>query len=211
LEVFVIDGASVDGTAARATAWAERNGRPVVVLDNDMRITPAAFNRGIRTANGDVIVILGAHARPDPRFVERSVAALARTGADAVGGVVRAVAEGGGAVAQAIGLAQRSPFGVGDARYRYATAECEVDTVNYGAYRRDVFARVGLFDEALQWVEDDELNYRLRAAGGRLVLDPAIRVDYLARPTLGGLWRQRYRWGRNKPLLTHAMNQATAP
>ena len=102
-------------------------------------------------------------------------------------------------LARAISLAQRSPFGVGDARYRYATTEGEIDTVNYGAYRREVFERIGLFDESLQWVEDDEFNYRLRAAGGRLVLDPAIRIDYLARPSLAGLWRQRFRWGRKKP------------
>ena len=198
LELLVIDGASTDGTPARVADWSAACGRPVHLIHNPARRTPAAFNLGVRAAAGEVIIILGAHARPHPTFVERSVAALRRTGADAVGGAVRTVAENGGIQARAIGLAQRSPFGVGDARYRYATVECEVDTVNYGAYRRDVFDRIGLFDEALQWVEDDEFNYRLRAAGGRLVLDPAIRIDYLARPSLGALWQQRYRWGRQK-------------
>jgi hypothetical protein len=174
-------------------------GLPLRVLCNPARSAPAGFNRGIEAARGEVIVILGARARPAPAFVAASVEALARSGADAVGGVVRTVAATGSAIGRAIALAQRSPFGVGDAAYRYAEAARPVDTVNYGAYRRNVFDRIGGFDEAFAWVEDDELNYRLRAAGGRLWLDPAIRVDYIARPSLAALWRQRLQWGLHKP------------
>jgi GT2 family glycosyltransferase len=198
-ELILVDGRSDDGTVERARSWATSRDMALRIVDNPGRLTPAGFNRGLAAASGEVIVILGARARPAPDFLEASVAALVRTGADAVGGVVETVPSTVGRVARAVALAQRSPFGVGDAGYRYAEREGETDTVNYGAYRRDVFRRIGGFDEALQWVEDDELNYRLRKAGGRLVLDPAIRVRYLARPTLGALWRQRYRWGFNKP------------
>ncbi|MFN8557805.1 MAG: glycosyltransferase [Dehalococcoidia bacterium] len=175
----------------------------MTVLDNPARVTPAALNIGIRHARGAVIIILGARAVVAPDFIAESIAALVRTGADAVGGVVESRPWLGHdtATARAIALALRSPFGVGDARYRYAGREQDADTVNYGAYRRDVFDRIGLFDESLSWVEDDELNYRLRAAGGRLVVSPRIRVTYYARPSLGALWRQQFHWGRYKPLV----------
>lgn len=199
VDVIVVDGASEDGTAERVAAWSERTGRSVRLVENPRRLTPVAFNLGIRVSRGVVIVILGARARPVADFLAESVAALARSGADAVGGVVETVAATDSITARAVSLAQRSPFGVGDARYRYAEQEGEVDTVNYGAYRRDVFTRIGLFDEELQWVEDDEFNYRLRSAGGRLLLSPRIRVTYQARGSLRGLWLQRYRWGRHKP------------
>ncbi len=198
LEVLLVDGQSDDDTATRAAAFAARSGLRLQSLSNPRRSAPAGFNRGIEAARGDVLIILGARARIDRDFVKASVRALERTGADAVGGTVTTVAGASGRLAGAIALAQRSPFGVGDAGYRYAEREGEVDTVNYGAYRREVFERIGFFDEAMQWVEDDEFNYRLRAAGGRLWLDPSIRVEYAARPTLRSLWRQRYLWGANK-------------
>lgn len=195
IEVLIADGGSTDGTAELARA---QDG--VTVIDNPAHVTPAGFNAGIRAARGDVIIILGARAEVAPDFVAQSVAALARTGADAVGGVVDSRPwDATSATARAIALALRSPFGAGGARYRYATTEQVTDTVNYGAYRREVFTRIGLFDEALAYVEDDEFNYRLRAAGGRLALSPKIRVTYYSRPALRALWRQQYHWGRNKP------------
>ena len=125
--------------------------------------------------------------------------ALEASGADAAGGAVRTEAGGPGLVARAIALAQRSPFGVGDAGYRYAATARAVDTVNYRRHRREVFARIRV-DDSMQWVEDDELNYRLRALGGPLLPDPAIGVEYAAREELlAALWWQRYRWGFNKP------------
>ena len=203
MEVIVADGCSQDGTPEIVEGYAARAGVAVRLVDNPQRLTPAGFNAAIRAARGDVIIILGARTEPAADFVAESVAALERTGADVVGGVVESVPLAGhdGAAARAIAAALRSPFGVGDARYRYANAEQQVDTVNYGAYRRQVFERIGLFDEGLQWVEDDEFNYRLRAAGGRIVLSPRIRIRYYARATLPALWRQQWRWGFNKPLV----------
>ncbi|MGH2587437.1 MAG: glycosyltransferase family 2 protein [Dehalococcoidia bacterium] len=198
IEVLLADGASTDGTVRLALAYAEARGVALRVLQNERRDTPSGFNLGIEAARGEVIVILGVRARVGQDFVRASVAALRESGADAVGGVVRTTPGGDGAMAEAIALAQRSPFGVGDAGYRYAGSSRWVDTINYGAYRRAVFERVGLFDESMQWVEDDELNYRLREAGGRLWLDPAIEVEYRARASLGALWQQRFRWGLNK-------------
>jgi len=200
LEVIVADGGSGDGTLEIARSFAG-GWFAVRVMDNPTRVTPAGFNLGITAARGEIVIILGARAEVAPDFIAESVGALARTGADAVGGVVESSAPDGQetATARAIALALRSPFGVGDARYRYATTERETDTVNYGAYRRDVFERVGLFDESMSWVEDDEFNYRLRSAGGHLVVSPRIRVRYHARPMLRALWRQQFRWGLNKP------------
>ncbi len=194
IEVLVAEGDA--GRVEQDAALLRDAGLPGKALANPRRTTPCGLNVALDAARGEVIVLLGARAEVGPRFIEENVAALERTGADVVGGPVRMPAEG--LLGRAVAAAMSSPFGVGDARYRYAESEGPVDTVNYGAYRRSVFERIGRFDESLLNVEDDELNYRLREAGGTLWLSPRIEVRYHGRRTLAGLARQYLRYGYPK-------------
>src|SRR5207302_8409198 len=66
------------------------------------------------------------------------------------------------------------------------------------AYRREVFERVGLFDEAFDACEDVELNHRVARAGLRCFFTPRIQVRYQPRGTLAGLFRQMVRYGRGR-------------
>jgi hypothetical protein len=91
-----------------------------------------------------------------------------------------------------------SPFGVGNAAFRYSREEQYTDTVAFPTYRRSVLDRLGPFAEDLEWGEDDEFHYRLGDAGGRILLTPRISSTYFARPSLGALARQYFRYGRVK-------------
>ena len=64
-----------------------------------------------------------------------------------------------------IAVAAAHPFGVGDARYRYTETAGAVDTVPFGAYKRELVDKIGLYDETLLSNEDYEFNVRLRQAG----------------------------------------------
>jgi GT2 family glycosyltransferase len=163
------------------------------VVDNPARIVPTALNRGIQMARGEVIVRVDGHTVIAPDYVSRCIAALRETGADNVGGLMHASAES--RVGQAIALATSSPFGVGGARFHYASEPGWVDTVYLGAYRREVFERIGGFDEELVRNQDDEFNFRLTRAGGKIWLDPQIRSAYSSRATLRALWRQYFEYG----------------
>ena len=99
---------------------------------------------------------------------------------------------------KAISLAMSSPFGVGNALFRYSHREQYVDTVAFGAYRREVFDEVGPYDEHLVYNEDDEFNSRLRARGGKIFLTPAIESYYHTRRSLPRLWEQYFRYGLGK-------------
>jgi hypothetical protein len=101
---------------------------------------------------------------------------------------------GGGLVGEAIATAMRSRFGVG-AYFHFATEEREADTVYMGMWPRDVFARVGLFDEELVRNQDDEFSYRIRKAGGRIVVSPRMRSSYQNRTSWRALARQFYHSG----------------
>ena len=190
-EVFAFDGESTDDSVAIARAFME--GRPGwTVRTNPRRIQAAAWNAGIQAASGEVMGIVSGHAELGPGYVRSAVDALLRTGADMVGGPVRAVADG--TIGTAIAIATSTPFGVGGARHHYLTEPAEVDTVFMGVARRETWLRYP-FDEEFVRNQDDELSYRLLDDGGRIVCDPAIESSYRSRSTLRGLWRQYFDYG----------------
>jgi glycosyltransferase involved in cell wall biosynthesis/2-polyprenyl-3-methyl-5-hydroxy-6-metoxy-1,4-benzoquinol methylase len=200
LEILVVDGASTDGTADVARTIAAASNAPVRVLVNPRRSAAAGMNVGVAAARGDVIVRLDGHAEAATDFVRRAVEALARTGADCVGGPIATV--GDGPSGRAIAVAMSSRFGVGGAAFRTSTdAERDVDTVAFPAYRRDVFARIGTFDESFRRNQDDEFHLRLTRKGGRIVLVPEIRSTYRCRDSVAALARQYFGYGRWKPAL----------
>ena len=195
-EVLVVDGGSTDGTRRVAEEVARETGLSLRLLSNPGRSTPRGLNVGIAQARGEVIVRVDAHAEVGTDFLSESVSALAESGADVVGGPINSVGDGllGGAIA----LAMSSPFGVGNAAFRYSREEQYTDTVPFPSYRRSVFERLGAFAEDLEWGEDDELHYRLGDAGGRILLTPRISSTYFTRPSLAALARQYFRYGRVK-------------
>lgn len=195
LEVLIVDGISTDGTReVIARTIAAYSDIPVTVLDNPGRIVPVAMNVGIRAAKGDVIIRVDARCFIESNYVTQCVHYLHKTGAWNVGG--RQQAEGqGDLISQSIALATTSPFGIGGSKFHYSNKAQYVDTVYLGAYPRWVLDRVGLYDESLVRNQDYELNYRVRAAGGKIYFTPAIRSVYCGRTTLPRLWKQYFQYG----------------
>jgi len=193
-EILVVDGESDDDSVAVLKGYAERDAR-VRLLRNPRRIVPTAMNIGIRAAHGEVIARVDGHTRIARDYLRIGVETLRRTGADNVGGPMHAV--GGGVFGDAVAAAMSSRFGIG-AYFHFGTVEREVDTVYLGMWPRGVFERVGLFDEELVRNQDDEFNYRLRKAGGRIVLNPAMRSHYQNRQSVRRLARQFYEYGEWK-------------
>jgi glycosyltransferase involved in cell wall biosynthesis len=199
LEILVVDGMSDDGTREivnRSIAKISNLQSPIsnlFLLDNPERIVPTALNRGIQNARGEIIIRVDGHCVIARDYVRRCVGALHTVAADCVGGAIETLGET--FTARAIALAMSSPFGVGGARFRYSTRAGYVDTLAFGAYRRAVFDRIGLFDEELVRNQDDEFNFRLTRAGGKIWLDPQIKSVYYSRGTLRGLWKQYYEYG----------------
>jgi GT2 family glycosyltransferase len=197
-EVIIADGMSTDRTRGIIDAVVEDRRRAgstprVEVIDNPERIVPTALNRAIARARGDLVVCVGGHSELAPDYLAACVRVVEETGAEVVGGVVRAEGEGrqGVAIATALG----SQFGVGSAAWHYAVRSRWADTVPYACLRRSVFDRIGGFDEELVRNQDDELNFRVVQSGGRIRLDPSVRATYFCRSTLRALWRQYFEYG----------------
>ncbi|MBM4465158.1 MAG: glycosyltransferase family 2 protein [Chloroflexi bacterium] len=208
MEILVVDGGSEDRSREIVTEFSSKY--PMVrLLDNPLLSAPAGLNLGIREARGDVIVRVDGHCLLEPDYVSLCVRCLRETGADNVGGLIRAV--GRSYVEQVIALAINSFFGSGGSKFHYASEEQYADTVYLGAFPRHVFDRVGLFNERLMRNQDYELNYRIRAAGGKIFLSPAIRSSYYGRSTLGELWQQYFQYGFWKPEVLHMHPRSVRP
>ena len=187
-EVVVVDGESDDSSMDVLRGYGER----LRILRNPSRIVPTAMNIGIRAARGAIIARVDAHTLLESDYLRIGVETLQRTAADNVGGPMRHV--GGGPMGDAIALAMASRFGIG-AYFHFAQDDREVDTVYMGMYPRRVFERIGLFDEELVRNQDDELNYRLRKAGGTIFITTRMRSHYQNRQGLRTLWRQFFQYG----------------
>jgi glycosyltransferase involved in cell wall biosynthesis len=196
LEIIISDGQSTDHTRAAIAEWHTRHPEiNLQVVENTQRSIPAALNRAIDAARGEIILRLDGHSAPQPDYVEKSVAALQAGRGDNVGGVWEIRAGADTWMARAIAAAAAHPLGVGDALYRHAREAAQVDTVPFGCFYRALIERIGRFDETLLTNEDYEFNTRIRLAGGKVWLDPAIRSTYYARATFGALIRQYWRYG----------------
>lgn len=191
-EIIVVDGMSTDGT--REIIQKEFAGDPRVrVLDNPRGIVPCALNLGVRAARGEIIIRLDAHTEYAPNYLQQCVQTLKETGADNVGGPHRA--KGDTFLQRAVAAAHHSSFAVGGARSHNLSYEGYVDTVIYGCWHKATLIKVGLFDEELARNQDDELNYRIIQAGGKIWQSPRIRSWYHPRACLRAVFRQYRQYG----------------
>ena len=196
MEAVIADGFSTDGTRKEIAAWKSDHPDFVVrVVDNPKRVIPAALNSALRAAEGNIIIRLDAHSIPESDYVSRSVQALRDGLGDNIGGFWQIQPGSSGWVAESISYAAAHPLGVGGAQYRVGGEPQVVDTVPFGAFYRELVARIGYYDEALLSNEDYEYNARIRKAGGVVWFDPKIRSTYLARSNFGDLARQYWRYG----------------
>lgn len=201
LEILVVNGMSEDGTQTTVQSYAH-NYAFVKLLDNPKKITPAALNIGIANAKGEIIMRMDAHSTYSPNYISGLIGWLEKTQADNVGGVCITLPAMQTFMAEAITLALSHPFGVGNAYFRIGVKEPRwVDTVPFGCYRKEVFERIGLFDEEMVRNQDDEFNLRLLKGGGRILLVPNIVSYYYARDSLRKLWHMYYQYGYFKPLV----------
>lgn len=196
MEVIIADGMSTDGTREIVSDWTKlHQDLQIKLVNNEKQIIPAAINRAIENASNDVIIRLDAHSHPYPDYVSRTVSALEAGVADNVGGLWEIKPGAETWIARSISLAASHPLGVGDALYRHGKKAAYVETVPFGGFRRELWVKLGGFDETLFTNEDYEFNSRILKSGGKIWFDPDIRSVYYSRPTLGGLVRQYWRYG----------------
>jgi glycosyltransferase involved in cell wall biosynthesis len=181
-ELIVVDDASTDGTSDIAESFADR----VLSLPGPPRGPGNARNVGAEAAVGAWLVFIDADVLVHRDTLRNFTETMARQPeAVAIFGTYDARPRARSLVSEYRNLLHRHVHlqGAGDAETFWAGC---------GAVRRDWFLAAGGFDAQKYpkpQIEDIDLGYRLRARGGRIVLDPAIEVTHLKRWSVGAMIR----------------------
>ena len=195
-EVIVADGMSEDGTRELVTTLQSAHSN-IRLIDNPGRIVACGLNRALASARGEIVVRLDGHCEYPGDYIRKVVQLRQRTAAVNAGGVL--VPVGAGYVCQAVGAAYHSPVGLGGAALRAVSPPLasirEVDAVHGGCWRREDLLAAGGFDEEMVRNQDDELSFRLRKNGGRIIQSTSIRVRYHVRDSFPRLFLQFAQYG----------------
>lgn len=185
MEWLFVDGCSTDQTKQFVLDYAKRYPNLIRLYDNPHKTVPYAMNIGIHEAKGVYIIRLDAHADYANDYISKCVYYLNITDADNVGGVAETKSKG--FVGACIAKMLSSKFGVGNSQFRTKGSSGYVDTVPFGAFRKEVFEKWGNYDERLTRNQDNEMNYRIRKNGGKIYLADDIRFSYYCRDSLKGI------------------------
>jgi GT2 family glycosyltransferase len=194
MRVFVVDGKSDDGTIEEIhQLQTEFSGLELV--ENSLQLTPYAFNLGIYAGGKvDFVQIVGARHILSTNYLLKAISTMQENPSTwCVGGRVENVFlnEKGRIISKAMG----SAFGMGLGNFRTLQTSGYTDTVGTPMYRYEVFEQIGFFDEVLVRNQDDDFNFRVTEAGGKIWYCHEISIQYYVRGNMRQLWRQFHQYG----------------
>ncbi len=186
MELLVVDGGSTDGTREKISLLQQQN-NTIRLINNERKITPAAFNKGIEHARGEYISILGAHSKYDPDYLQVCLTEMQQNNCSGCSGKVQVVKNDGSLEGVLVYHLLTSKFGVSSKSYRTA-GEGISEHCPYPVFKQVVFNEVGLYNEELVRNQDNDMNYRIRKAGHNLYYTHKVSAYYFPKQNLRGLF-----------------------
>ncbi len=197
IEILIADGNSTDGTKQIIDRYAQ-NYSNIYIISNPEKIVSTGFNRALTKAKGDFIVRIDGHCQIPSEYLQRCYELFSSKDADIVGGILETISSG--TIGSAISIVQSSIFGVGNVKFRnigYINGGY-VDTLAFGVHKRDVFEKVGGYDEVMINNQDDEFNIRVQQNGMKIWMDQSLVIKYHSRLTYKKLLKQYFNYGLYK-------------
>ena len=196
MEIFLIDGNSNDKTVEKINNYLTTTNLNIKLLTNSKKIQASAMNIGIKKSNGKYIIRLDCHAIYEKNYISECVKLLGGTDAKNVGFYIET--KGRGKTGKIIAKVLSSKFGVGASKFRTTTTkdEVETDTVPFGAFKKEIFDEIGLFNENLVCNEDNDINYRITNAGYKILISSKSKSTYFCRDTIKALTKMAIRNGK---------------
>ncbi len=191
--VFVVDGQSNDGTRDLIQKLAAINPN-LHLLDNPSLTTPNAFNIGINQIYFDYLLIVGARHILSSNYISKCVEVLvSNQNIWCVGGSL--INQYTNSESEIISKAMSSTFGMGLGNFRTLSKSGYTDTVTSPMYPKKVFETIGMFDNQLTRNQDDDFNFRVLKAGGKIWFEADIDLKYYVRSTFKQVSKQFFQYG----------------
>ncbi|HMN26291.1 MAG TPA: glycosyltransferase family 2 protein, partial [Ignavibacteriaceae bacterium] len=192
-EIIIVDALSTDGTREKITKLKETDNR-IILIDNNRKITPVALNIGVKRATGDYIFILGGHSQIDSYYVHHCLKIFEdHKDVSCAGGPITSI--GNSSLGKAIALAMSSRIGVGNSMHRFPDYEGYAEMACFPVFKKEVFAKIGFFDESLIRNQDDDFCFRLRLNGDKIYISSKAKSGYFVRDNLYKLFTQYSQYG----------------
>lgn len=195
IDLLLIDSVSSDKTKTIMEQFGKTHREVfhnIRVIDNVGKWLANGWNVFIDNAEGDILIKVDAHSKIPQNFISLLVDAILKDNQDVVGGKRPTILKDSNVWSRILLEAENALFGSGFAVFRTSDKARYVKSVFHGAYRKEVFEKVGLFNEKLRRTEDNEIHYRIRRAGYKIKYDPSIVSYQYARPTLLKMLKQKY-------------------
>lgn len=193
IEIILALGPSKDRTNQIATDLAAKNSN-IKLVNNPTGQTAKGLNLAIKESTNEIICRIDGHSEISSTYIKTAVDVMLKTGAVNVGGVMYADSSSG--LQRTIAQAMRSKLGVGPSKFHTGGNAGESETVYLGTFKKTAILKAGGFDERYIRAQDWELNHRMRAQGGLIWFDPALKVTYRPRKSIFKLAKQYFQYGR---------------
>ena len=201
-EVIVVDGMSDDGTYELLKDLQKKYN--FKLLRNEKKNAAAGRNIGIKEAKGEAIAFIDGDAVASKDWLKNIKKAFEKSGAIGAGGV-DLLPEESEYKAKAIGLVMTSPLARGG-KFNPSTQHAMIEKERFVEHiptcnlclKKEIFDKVGMFDESFVKGQDLELNFRIVKAGYKLFYSPFIQVIHYRKQHIRHFARQIYKWAKAK-------------
>src|SRR3989338_3699312 len=188
-EVILVDDNSNDGTQAVIGNSIDNR---LKIFTEKTNLGPAsARNRAIKESIGEIILLLDADSFVGRDWIRRHAQIIEETGADIIGGGIEGVS--------------RTIYGRCDALCSWWTSipysrnyylkGLHLPTNNM-SIKKEVFRKIGYFDEGLRWGEDADFCYRALKNGIVMYFRSDLVARHYERDNFKGFLAHQKKWGR---------------
>jgi glycosyltransferase involved in cell wall biosynthesis len=199
VEIIIVDGGSIDRTTSIVLDY-EKRFDCIKLIKTSSANCPTSMNIGIAASQGQYIAKVDAHGSVNKDYFQVAIALFQKyPTAGCVGGPITPLYTT--SIGQANRWARHSYIGVGGGANTLPQHEGQVSSVQCGVYRLDVLKKVGFFDPALQFGEDEELNFRIMRNGYQIINTPKMTFSYQTRNTFKALFKQYFNYGKARFLV----------